>query len=48
MGDEALDPDMALRAILRRFTNMIDAGLDELQKLHLTSRGYYRWGTRAG
>lgn len=43
-GEHSTNPDMALRAILHRFRNMIDAeGLDELQNCILTSRGYYQW-----
>lgn len=35
---------MALRAILHRFRNMIDAeGLDEMEGCIVTSRGYYQW-----
>ena len=43
-GERSTNPDMALRAILHRFRNMINAeGLDELQNCILTSRGYYQW-----
>lgn len=43
-GERSTNPDMALRAILHRFRNMIDAeGLEELQNCILTSRGCYQW-----
>ena len=43
-GERSTNPDMALRAILHRFRNMIEAeGLDELQNCILTSRGCYQW-----
>lgn len=43
-GERSTNPDMALRAILHRFRNMIDAeGLTELQNCILTSRGCYQW-----
>ena len=41
-GERSSNPDMALRAILHRFRNMIEAeGLDELLNCILTSRGCY-------
>ena len=43
-GERSTNPDMALRAILHRFRNMIDAeGLDEMEGCIVTSRGYYQW-----
>lgn len=43
-GERSSNPDMALRAILHRFRNMIEAeGLDELRNCILTSRGCYQW-----
>lgn len=43
-GERSTNPDMALRAILHRFRNMIDdEGLDALQGCILTSRGCYQW-----
>ena len=43
-GERSTNPDMALRAILHRFRNMIDAeGLDEMKGCIVTSRGYYQW-----
>ena len=43
-GERSTNPDMALRAILHRFRNMIEAeGLTELQNCIVTSRGYYQW-----
>lgn len=43
-GERSTNPDMALRAIMHRFRNMIDdEGLTELQDCILTSRGYYQW-----
>jgi len=40
-GERSSNPDMALRAILHRFRNMIEAeGLDELRNCILTSRFY--------
>ena len=39
-GERSTNPDMALRAILHRFRNMIDAeGLDEMEGCIVTSRG---------
>ena len=41
-GERSTNPDMALRAIMHRFRNMIDAeGLKELETCIITSRGYY-------
>ena len=43
-GERSTNPDMALRAILHRFRNMIEAeGLTELQGCIQTSRGSYQW-----
>ena len=43
-GERSTNPDMALRAIMHRFRNMIDAeGLKELETCIITSRGYYQW-----
>ena len=43
-GERSTNPDMALRAILHRFRNMIEAeGLTELQGCIITSRGCYQW-----
>ncbi len=43
-GDHATNPDMALRAIMHRFRNMIeDEGLKDLENCIITSRGYYQW-----
>ena len=43
-GERSSNPEMALRAILHRFRNMIEAeGLDELRNCILTSRGCYQW-----
>lgn len=48
-GERSTNPDMALRAILHRFRNMIEAeGLTELQGCIQTSRGSYQWNPRAG
>ena len=43
-GERSTNPDMALRAIMHRFRNMIEAeGLKELETCIITSRGYYQW-----
>lgn len=43
-GDRSGNPDMALRAILHRFRNMIaQEHLTELEDCILTSRGFYQW-----
>lgn len=43
-GERSTNPDMALRAIMHRFRNMIEAeGLTELENCIVTSRGYYQW-----
>ena len=46
-GERSTNPDMALRAIMHRFRNMIEAeGLTELENCIVTSRGYYQWNPR--
>lgn len=43
-GERSTNPDMALRAILHRFRNMIEAeGLPELKNCIVTNRGSYQW-----
>ncbi len=43
-AERSTNPDMALRAIMHRFRNMIDAeGLTELENCIITTRGYYQW-----
>ena len=43
-GERSTNPDMALRAIMHRFRNMIEAeGLKAMEDCILTSRGYYQW-----
>lgn len=43
-GERATNPDMALRAILHRFRNMVEEeDLPELDNCIVTSRGYYQW-----
>ena len=43
-GERSTNPDMALRAIMHRFRNMIEAeGLQTMENCILTSRGYYQW-----
>lgn len=43
-SDASTNPDMALRAILHRFRNMVEAEeLEELKGCIITSRGFYQW-----
>lgn len=43
-GERSTNPDMALRAILHRFRNMIEAeNIPELENCIVTSRGCYQW-----
>ena len=43
-GERSTNPEMALRAIMHRFRNMIEAeGLKAMEDCILTSRGYYQW-----
>lgn len=45
-GDASGNPDMALRAILHRFRNMVEAeGLEPLRGCIVTNRGSYQWNT---
>lgn len=46
-GERSSNPDMALRAILHRFRNMMeDENLPELADCIVTGRGYYQWNPR--
>lgn len=45
-SDSSTNPDMALRAILHRFRNMVEAeNLEELKGCIITSRGFYQWNS---